>query len=180
MFFFLACRVCRSGCALQISFRTYEGKRTSPRLARYRVRGMHSLLTSPLAKADYARMYATGGRSSAAIEQKKRRPFGCRLFYGSGTRIRTQTYRVRVCCATVTQFPNMFAVLSTAFTLYTHFIDLSTTFYKIFQKFFQRAKKPVSMRFFVILSLFKATLSVQNSSPRTACPHFCKKIIRCG
>ena len=26
------------------------------------------------------------------------------LFFGSGTRIRTQTYRVRVCCATFTQF----------------------------------------------------------------------------
>ena len=25
-------------------------------------------------------------------------------FFGSGTRIRTQTYRVRVCCATFTQF----------------------------------------------------------------------------
>ena len=26
------------------------------------------------------------------------------VFFGSGTRIRTQTYRVRVCCATFTQF----------------------------------------------------------------------------
>ena len=30
------------------------------------------------------------------------------VLIGWGTRIRTQTYRVRVCCATVTQFPNIF------------------------------------------------------------------------
>jgi len=53
----------------------------------------------------------------------------------------------------------MFAVLSTASTLYTHFIDLSTTFYKIFQKFFQVSKSPVFMRIFEqqLVHFFKKT-----------------------
>ena len=42
--------------------------------------------------------------SSAAIDRKNDLPNERPSFYGSGTRIRTQTYRVRVCCATFTQF----------------------------------------------------------------------------
>ena len=64
---------------------------------------MHSLLTSPLAKADSAcSISATESRSPA--NKRKKTPQGCLSSFGSGTRIRTQTYRVRVCCATFTQF----------------------------------------------------------------------------
>ena len=44
--------------------------------------------------------------SSAVKRKEKNRPSSDGLFFsfGSGTRIRTQTYRVRVCCATFTQF----------------------------------------------------------------------------
>ena len=50
----------------------FRGVLISPRMARYRIRGMHSLLTSPLAKAGSARMSATEGRSSAAKDRKNR------------------------------------------------------------------------------------------------------------
>ena len=40
---------------------------------------MHSLLTSPLAKAGSVRMSATEGRSSAAIGKEKSTPFGVPL-----------------------------------------------------------------------------------------------------
>ena len=43
-------------------------------------------------------------RSRGSQTKTKRTPIGVLLFFGSGTRIRTQTYRVRVCCATFTQF----------------------------------------------------------------------------
>ena len=37
--------------------------------------------------------------------------------YGCGTRIRTQTYRVRVCCATLTQFRIALILLYTNFKI---------------------------------------------------------------
>ena len=62
-----------------MSFRSCEGVIISPRMARYRQGGMHSLLTSPKAKADSARMSATEGRSSAAIGKEKSTPLGVPL-----------------------------------------------------------------------------------------------------
>ena len=72
----------------------------------------HTLrLTSELVdlRVGYANpSFALGAKhwvEAAVRGDKKRTPRfeGC-IFYGSGTRIRTQTYRVRVCCATFTQF----------------------------------------------------------------------------
>ena len=64
-------RVCRSGRALQKSFRFYEGRVISPRMARYRRWRYAQSANFAKAKADSARMSATGGRSSAAIGKEK-------------------------------------------------------------------------------------------------------------
>ena len=64
--------------------------------------GMHSLLTSPLAKADS--FSSMSGFVSELQFQNKKPTTRSAFYFGSGTRIRTQTYRVRVCCATFTQF----------------------------------------------------------------------------
>ena len=51
-------------------------------------------------------------------KMQKKTPFAVvdkrRFFYGCGSRIRTQTYRVRVCCATLTQIRNEHVILYTS------------------------------------------------------------------
>ena len=82
-------RVCRSGCDLQKSFRSYNEQVRSPRMARYRRWRYAQSANFAKAKAASARMSATGGRSSAA-KGKKKRPSndgcGTRVFaYGEDT-----------------------------------------------------------------------------------------------
>ena len=49
-------------------------------------------------------MGKTLGTHPVRWEKQKGHPCGVLFVFGSGTRIRTQTSRVRVCCATFTQF----------------------------------------------------------------------------
>ena len=49
-------------------------------------------------------MGKTLGSHPVRGEKQKGHHKGVLFVFGSGTRIRTQTYRVRVCCATFTQF----------------------------------------------------------------------------
>ena len=65
--------------------------------------GMHSLPTSPLVKAGSS-SHMLGFESPLPKERKKTTVWWS-FFFGRGIGIRTPTYRVRVCCAAVTQFP---------------------------------------------------------------------------
>ena len=58
------------------------------------------------ANANPARFASCGSESSIPRQRKEKRPpRWWSFFFGRGIGIRTPTYRVRVCCAAVTQFP---------------------------------------------------------------------------
>ena len=91
------------------------------------------------------RRWRNAGLEAAVRGDKKCTPQfeGC-IFYGSGTRIRTQTYRVRVCCATFTQFR------------YIHFSCLYILaqkywFVKWFLEFFEKVRKFIVFPFKIVL-----------------------------
>ena len=73
---------------------------------------------------------------SWSVQRKKRLAFASR-FFGSGRRIRTLTNRVRVCRATLTQFPieslSDLSSCRTAIFIITNFGDLSIAFSEIFE-----------------------------------------------
>ncbi len=73
-------------------------------LWQYSASGMHRLLLAHIRlwrrQTLLVRLCSYQGINS----KTKNRPRGSVSCFGSGTRIRTQTYRVRVCCATFTQF----------------------------------------------------------------------------
>ena len=87
-------------------FLVYHGKLLSPHDARYR-RTAWTVCEPPCDETSSKLKLNKNARGLRILfhGNKKRTPRfeGC-IFYGSGTRIRTQTYRVRVCCATFTQF----------------------------------------------------------------------------
>ena len=61
------------------------------------------------ANANPARFASCGSESSIPRQRKEKRPpRWWSFFFGRGIGIRTPTYRVRVCCAAVTQFPYAF------------------------------------------------------------------------
>ena len=78
---------------------------------------------------------------------KNRNPFvsELRFMFDWGIGIRTPTYRVRVCCATVTQFPNAFAgraflatfcIIAEQNRFVNIFRQVFLTFFEIFFDFF--------------------------------------------
>ena len=71
--------------------------------------------------------------SAVQLTRKERADhYGSALSFGSGTRIRTQTYRVRVCCATFTQFRFILRLIILA-----HKIRFVNTFF-LFLTFFEK------------------------------------------
>ena len=78
--------------------------------------------------------------------------FGCR------TRIRTQTNRVRVCCATLTQFGNIKLSLKE----YLHIIQLNFSFVNYFFEFFSKNIK-ASIFLTAAMPVFAETVEVSVS-----------------
>ena len=76
------------------------------------------------------------------ISLKKAIRFREWLFSGWGIGIRTPTYRVRVCCATVTQFPNMFCRSLDGFYIIHAFCGFVNYFLQYFSKIFSECQNP--------------------------------------
>ena len=68
----------------------------------------------------------------SSYEIKVPKPYGFGTFFGSGRRIRTLTYGVRVRCATITQS----RYVLTNKNYYTHFAEFVNTFFYIFWNYF--------------------------------------------
>ena len=94
---------------------------------------MPAPLTIPVDRADdttvkrFRQQKASFARAAALIDKRG-------FFAGCGTRIRTQTNRVRVCRATLTQFRNIFSLFAQTFVPQATYIiifsfrDLSSVF----------------------------------------------------
>ena len=86
---------------------------------------------------------ALGFKSSIPLPKERRATHECGLlFFGSGIGIRTPTYRVRVCCATVTQFRYFNRALFTAVISISQSTRFVKPFLQIFEKNFTCRKKP--------------------------------------
>ena len=86
--------------------------------------------------------------------------------FGCGTRIRTQTNRVRVCCATLTQFRNEQEILYTSPMLLS---IVFLNFFRIFSNFFKAKSLPQTL----LYPRQRLNLIMHRKFPLTAQNEYC-------